>query len=270
MPPTKSMSAGAVPALDDSPRRGIAVTRVLKAYEQIAEQLRDLILGGELAAGDRLPTEAALAQQFGVSRATVRESLRVLAAQSLIRTAKGSGGGSYVTLPSIDHLSEFIRSHFDLLTASDDLSLDDFLEVRMLLEVPAARLAARRRDSSTLERLAAAIPEEPLELTMQEQFVFNKSFHTIVLEACENKLLYVSAQPVFSVLQRALARSNLSTAFHRGINEHHRKIADAIAEGDADRAGDQMRLHLEELHPEYEKAWKRTATTPSSRRAAAR
>jgi DNA-binding FadR family transcriptional regulator len=66
----------------------------------------------------------------------------------------------------------------------------------------------------------------------------------------------VSAQPVFSVLQRALARSNLSTAFHRGINEHHRKIAAAIAEGDADRAGEQMRVHLEELHPEYKRVWK--------------
>jgi DNA-binding FadR family transcriptional regulator len=188
----------------------------------------------------------------------------VLSAQNLIRTAKGSGGGSYVTLPTIDHLSEFIRSHFDLLTASEDVSLDDFLEVRMLLEVPAARLAAARRDTSTLERLEAAVPDEPMKLTTQDQFAFNKSFHTIVLEACDNKLLYVSAQPIFTVLQRALARSNLSSAFHRGVNDHHRKITEAIAAGDADRAGEQMRVHLEELHPEYKKAWKRT---PLGRRA---
>jgi len=168
-----------------------------------------------------------------------------------------------VTLPTVDHLSEFIRSHFDLLTASEDVSLDNFLEVRMMLEVPAARLAAERRDESILERLEAAIPDEPLKLTTQDQFVFNKSFHSIVLEACNNKLLYVSAQPVFSVLQRALARSNLSDAFHRGINAHHRKITDAIAAGDPDRAGEQMRLHLEALHPEYKKVWKRTP--PGSR-----
>jgi DNA-binding FadR family transcriptional regulator len=250
--------AKTVPPPDEQPARGVTVRRVLKAYEQIAEQLRDLILAGELSPGERLPNEATLAKQFGVSRATVRESLRVLTAQNLIRTAKGAGGGSYVTLPTIDHLSEFIRSHFDLLTASEDVSLDDFLEVRMLLEVPAARLAATRRDAETLERLEAAIPDEPLKLTTQDQFVFNKSFHTIVLEACHNKLLYVSAQPIFSVLQRALARSNLSNSFHRGINHHHRKIADAIAAGDPDRAGEQMRVHLEELHPEYKKVWKRT------------
>jgi DNA-binding FadR family transcriptional regulator len=256
MAPTKKAAVESGLVHDDLSPRGVSVTRVLKAYEQIAEQLRDLILSGELSAGERLPTEATLARQFGVSRATVRESLRVLTAQNLIRTAKGAGGGSYVTLPTIDHLSEFIRSHFDLLTASEDVSLDDFLEVRMLLEVPAARLAAARRDPEAIERLEAAIPDEPLKLTTQDQFVYNKSFHSIVLEACHNKLLYVSAQPVFSVLQRALERSNLSNAFHRGINEHHRKIADAIADGDADRAGEQMRVHLEELHPEYKKVWK--------------
>jgi GntR family transcriptional regulator, transcriptional repressor for pyruvate dehydrogenase complex len=258
MATTKRGAKESLQAPDDAPSRGVAVRRVLKAYEQIAEQLRELIVSGQLSPGERLPNEAMLARQFGVSRATVRESLRVLSAQNLIRTAKGAGGGSYVTLPTVDHLSEFILSHFDLLTASEDVSLDDFLEVRMLLEVPAARMAAMRRDASTLERLEATIPDEPLKLTTQDQFVFNKSFHSIVLEACNNKLLYVSAQPIFSVLQRALARSNLSNAFHRGINDHHRKITEAIAAGDPDRAGEQMRLHLEELHPEYQKVWKRT------------
>jgi GntR family transcriptional regulator, transcriptional repressor for pyruvate dehydrogenase complex len=256
-PTSGRAGAGANEGSSEAPG-GVAVRRVLKAYEQIAEQLRDLITSGKLAPGERLPNEASLARQFGVSRATVRESLRVLTAQNLIRTAKGSGGGSYVTLPTVDHLSEFLRNNFDLLTASKDVSLDDFLEVRMLLEVPAARLAAERRVPSVLERLHAAIPEEPLKLTTQDQFVFNKSFHTIVLEAADNKLLYVAAQPIFSILQRALARSNLSAAFHRSINEFHRRITEAIEQGDAGRAEEQMRLHLEQLHPEYQKVWRRT------------
>ena len=71
----------------------------------------------------------------------------------------------------------------------------------------------------------------------------------------------VSAQPIFSILQRALARSNLSTAFHRSINEYHRRITVAIGAGDADDAGEQMRRHLEQLHPEYQRVWRRTART---------
>src|SRR5262249_20886659 len=91
----------------ERPTGAMSVRRVRKAYEQVADQLRDLILAGELSRGERLPNENMLAREFGVSRATVREALRLLAAQNLIRTAKGAGGGSYVTLPSVDHISEF-------------------------------------------------------------------------------------------------------------------------------------------------------------------
>jgi DNA-binding FadR family transcriptional regulator len=235
--------------------RGVHFQRVLKAYEQIAEQLRELIATGQLAPGERLPNEATLAQQFGVSRATVRESLRVLSAQNLVRTAKGSGGGSYVTLPSIDHISEFLSSNFNLMTASQDVSLENLLEARMLLEVPAARLAAERRSDESVLRLEAAIPEELLTLGINDQFALNKNFHSTVLAACGNKLLYVSAQPIFSVLQRALQRSSLSNAFHREIHQSHRRIAAAISARDPDTAEREMREHLEHLRPEYERTW---------------
>jgi DNA-binding FadR family transcriptional regulator len=236
--------------------RDVSVRRVLKAYEQIADQLRELITTRQLLPGERLPNEATLARQFGVSRATVRESLRVLAAQNLVRTAKGSGGGSYVTLPSVDHISEFLRSNFNLMTASQDVSLENLLEARMLLEVPAARLAAERRSEEGLARLQATIPGELLSLNIHDQFAFNKNFHSTVLEECGNKLLYISAQPVFSVLQRALERSNLSAGFHRSIHESHRQIAAAIAAGDPDTAERAMREHLEQLRPEYERTWR--------------
>lgn len=252
------MSSGATrpPASGAPAPKGVSVRRVLKAYEQIADQLRDLITSGTIAPGERLPNEATLARQFGVSRATVRESLRVLSAQNLVRTAKGSGGGSYVTLPTVDHISEFLGSNFNLLTAAQDVSLEDLLEARMLLEVPAARLAAERRSEESLARLRDTVPQELLSLTTQDQFAFNRNFHSTVLEACGNKLLYVSAQPIFSVLQRALQRSNLSTAFHRAIDESHRRITDAIAAGDADTAEREMREHLEHLRPEYERTWR--------------
>lgn len=126
----------------------------------------------------------------------------------------------------------------------------------MLLEVPAARLAAERRSEESLARLEAAVPEELLSLGTHDQFAFNRNFHTTVLEACGNKLLYVSAQPIFSVLQRALQRSNLSTTFHRSIDESHRRITAAIAAGDADVAEREMREHLEHLRPEYERTWR--------------
>jgi DNA-binding FadR family transcriptional regulator len=230
----------------------------VKQYEVVAERLRQRVVLGDLQPGERLPNEAALATDFGVSRATVREALRVLAAQSLIRTSKGAGGGSYVTLPSVDGVSDFVESSITILSDAEDVTLEELLEARELLEVPAARLAAARRSEEELERLRDAIPDEPLRLGTQRQFVYNQDFHLVVIEACRNALLAIAVQPVFAVLQRNLARSKLGARFHRTINEHHRAIAAAIEVGDADTAGDEMYAHLEYLRPYYERAWRRS------------
>jgi GntR family transcriptional repressor for pyruvate dehydrogenase complex len=232
------------------------VRRVRKAYEQVNDQLRELIVSGELAPGERLPNETVLAREFGVSRATVREALRILAAQNLIRTTKGAGGGSYVTLPTVDHISEFLRGNLNLLSESEHVTLEEFLELRELIEVPAARLAATRSSAGDVDRLRDSIPDEPLRMTTQEQFVYNKGFHTVIVEACGNTLLYIAAQPVFTVLQTHLARSSLGQSFHRSINEHHHRILAAIEAGDADAAAEEMRTHLEYLRPAYERAWR--------------
>jgi DNA-binding FadR family transcriptional regulator len=228
----------------------------VKQYERVAERLRDRVVHGELQPGERLPNEAALATDFGVSRATVREALRVLAAQNLIRTSKGAGGGSYVTLPSVDGVSEFVQSSISLLADADDVTLDELLEARELLEVPAARLAAMRHNADELERLRESIPDEPLRLGTQKQFVYNQDFHLAVIEGSRNQLLTIAAAPVFAVLQRNLARSKLGVRFHRTLNEHHRGIVAAIEAGDADQAGYEMYGHLEWLRPYYERAWR--------------
>lgn len=234
------------------------LTPIRKAYEQAADQLRDLITSGRLTPGTRLPSESELARELAVSRATVREALRQLAAQNLVRTSKGAGGGSYVTLPSIDHISEFLASSIGLLSQASNLSLEDFLEVRELIEVPAARMAAERRSASDVDGLHAAIPQQPLVLDTQEQFALNRSFHSRILESSGNVLLYVAAQPVFSILQTNLARSRLGRTFHASINEHHRGIAAAIESGDGAAAAGEMSEHLAFLRPAYEKAWRHT------------
>jgi DNA-binding FadR family transcriptional regulator len=235
---------------------GVAVRRVRKAYEQVADQLRELIMTGELAPGERLPNEALLAREFGVSRATIREALRVLAAQNLLRTAKGAGGGSYVTVPSVRNISDFLRSNINLLTGNRDVTLEELIEARILLEVPAARLAAERRRDEDVERLRASIPPDSPRIEAREEFLHNAEFHTTLIEACGNTLLYIAAQPVFSALQTHLARSQLGRRFHVEIHRHHVRIVAAIEAGDASSAGTEMQSHLEFLVPFYEKAWR--------------
>lgn len=235
---------------------GAGIRRVRKAYEQVADQLRDLIMSGELGRGDRLPNETILARQFGVSRGTVREALRALAAQNLISTAKGAGGGSFVTLPTADHISDFLHANIGLLSESEEVSLQEFLEARAVLEVPAAGLAAQRQREGDIARMRGSIVDDPARRSTEEQFEHNKGFHSAVMSASGNTLLLIAAQPIFSVLQTNLSRSSLDERFHRRIHDDHELIAGAIEVGDSGAAEEEMRKHLEFLHGVYEKIWR--------------
>jgi DNA-binding FadR family transcriptional regulator len=215
-----------------------------------------LVVEGTLHPGSRLPNEEVLAREYGVSRATLREALRSLAAEDLIRTAKGARGGTYVRLPRPERVAGFLHSSITLMADADDVTLDELLEARALLEVPAARLAALRRSDDELVRLREAIPARPLRLRVDEQFAYNQGFHTVLLTACGNTLLSIAAQPVFGVLQRNLARARLGVRFHRTINDQHRTIAAAIEARDDRLAEDEMHAHLEFLRPYYERAWR--------------
>jgi GntR family transcriptional regulator, transcriptional repressor for pyruvate dehydrogenase complex len=232
------------------------VRRVRKAYEQVYDQLRDWIMRGELSRGARLPSEAVLAREFGVSRGTVREALRVLAAQNLIRTAKGAGGGSFVTLPTVENISTFLHANISLLSESDDVTLPEFLEARELLEVFAARQCAARRTQEDIDRLRATIVTDPAELGTSAHYIANKEFHTAVLDGCGNTLVCIAAQPVFSVLQTRLRRERMPDSFARRLDDDHRAILDAIERSDSDAAGEEMRKHIEYLSRIYQDMWR--------------
>jgi GntR family transcriptional repressor for pyruvate dehydrogenase complex len=226
------------------------------AYEQIADRLRELVLTGALHHGARLPTEATLASEFGVSRATMREAIRMLGAQGLVVATKGARGGTYVTPPSLDYASRLLQANVALLAEVDDITLQELLEARRLIEVPAARLAARRRTEDDLARLEDAIPDDAREHGVDERFSVNAGFHTSLMAASGNALLEVAALPIFTVLQTSLARSGLGSRFARRIDADHREITDAIARADEEGAGEAMDAHLTYLQPHYRRVWR--------------
>jgi DNA-binding FadR family transcriptional regulator len=236
---------------------GAPLQRVRKAYEQVYDQLRELIMQGELERGQRLPGEAALAREFGVSRGTVREALRLLAAQNLIRTAKGAGGGSFVTLPTVDHVSEVLQANIRLLNESREVTAEEMLEARELLETFAARMAARRRTQEDLDRLRACIIEDPVELGTERQHRNNTGFHKALLVASGNTLLAIAAQPVFGILQTNMRRREIEQATLAKVNDDHRSILAAVQDGDADAAARRMRKHLAMLRETYVRLWTR-------------
>lgn len=232
-----------------------AIFRIKKAYEQVTDQLREAIIRGDFAIGERLPREIDLAEMLGVSRTTVREALRVLSSESLIRTTKGATGGSFVTKPSLDYISEFMTTQINLLTAIDEVSIAETMEVRELLEIEATRLAAERRTAEQLNHLKHTVPAFPDAGSHEEITALNRSFHLSILEAANNRLMVVSAQPVYAVLQAHSQRHNLSGDDHQEILCDHSKIVDAIEASDSELAAATMREHLVKLRLLTEGTW---------------
>ncbi|GGM83241.1 FadR/GntR family transcriptional regulator [Dactylosporangium sucinum] len=231
--------------------------RVRKAYEQIADQLRDNILRAELRAGERLPRETDLAETFGVSRATVREALRVLASENLIRTSKGATGGSFVMRPTIDYVSEFMTTQINLLTAAEEVSIAETVELRELIEVEATRLGALRRTEEQLARLTETVPGPASGLSHTEVSDLNRAFHLTLLELAHNRLMVISAQPVYAVLEARSERSLLNSREHDDILREHAEILACIRAQDGPGAAEAMREHLVHLRPLSERTWRK-------------
>lgn len=229
----------------------LSIVRVRPAYTQVSDQLRDLIIRGDLKAGTRLPVETELSAMFGVSRSTVREALRTLASQDLVHTKRGVNGGTFVSEPNAENLGAYLEATLGLLTGVDEISIDELLEARSLFEVPAAQLAAQRRSDDQLGQLRQSLAM-PHHVDLEHDFEGHKEFHRLIMEASGNRLLEVITQPIFGVLRTRFLRDQAPRDFWVCVSDDHRRIFDAIEAQDEAVAAEEMRTHLLRLRQTYE------------------
>lgn len=219
------------------------------AYRVIADSIRDDIRSRRLVPGDRLPSEHDLASRFGVSRPTVREAIRELASRHLVQTTRGSAGGTFVVVPNAPDVVDTVSAAVELLAGTDALTVDDMLEARELLEIPAVRLAAIRRSDQQLEAIRECLRR--LDEPTAAQSPTNWTFHAVLVNAANNPLIDLAVGPVFGVLQSRFAPHQASSRHRARVAAEHRSIAESIADRDADAAAEAMRAHLEFLRPLY-------------------
>src|ERR671923_1291167 len=139
---------------------GVSSQPIRGASEQVAVQIQHHIQREELAPGDFLGREDDLAAEFGVSRPTLREALKLLASGNLIRASKGPGGGIFVALSAEDGMSRSLSDSIAMMLETGAATLEELLDVRLLLEVPLAGRAAYRADPALVERLRDAVRAE--------------------------------------------------------------------------------------------------------------
>ncbi len=170
--------------------------------KQIAEKIRESIADGTLKADDQLPTEDKLAQQFGVSRPTIREALKRLAAQSLIRSRRGPAGGTFINRPTREEVSSNLTTATALLVSLGEFELPEVLEARHELEVTCARLAATRNTPTDLDAMAKEIETQRDSALSDVDFCASDvRFHRALADAAHNPILQFVMFAVIEALQ---------------------------------------------------------------------
>lgn len=225
--------------------------RIPKAAEVIADTLRTRIARGELRADDVLPGEADLMRQFGVSRPTLREALRILEAQALITIARGARGGARVQVPN----RRLAARHVALLLQVQGATLADVYEARLLIEPSAARLAAERAAKPAAKALRAIIAEEEQALGDADAFSHAAiRFQERLVEVSGNRtlgLLTDMLRDLVEMQRRAgVARNNTypdRQGVRRKVVDAHRRLTDLIEGGKGHQAETQWRDFLSEV-----------------------
>jgi GntR family transcriptional repressor for pyruvate dehydrogenase complex len=215
------------------------------AYQLLADELREDITSGRLQPGERLPPEPELCVRTGVSRSTVREALRLLASQHLIVTTRGVTGGSFVSHPDAEQLSEALSTGLNLLTKAA-VGFADLLEVRAALEIPAAALAATRRTDAHLAEIRAALFDPDLD-DFDVMLQAHAAFHGAVAKATCNPLYELVTRPLYHVSYGEEVIDSLPDGYWARIDADHRALLAALVDRDAERARTLGRLHLEFL-----------------------
>lgn len=201
-----------------------------------------------LRPGERLGTEAELAEQLGLTRPAVREAVRLLAQANLVRASRGPGGGVFVKHTLEDGLAVTISDSIATMLHSELTSVSELIEVRMLLEVPLAGLAARRGDVDTVSALRAAVHEaEQGHDDAGTQHETDQRFHWTIAKASGNSVACALVAWSHRVLQPALIELIAPALVEAVARAQHREIVDAIAAREPSLAEAAMRDHLRYL-----------------------
>jgi GntR family transcriptional repressor for pyruvate dehydrogenase complex len=221
------------------------------AFRAIADDLAARCADGTLTPGSALPPELELARHYGVSRSTLREALRILSAQGLIVTRRGTQGGSFVTGAASESTGQPDRG-LTLRVTGSPVGVPEIIATRTLFDVPAAKEAARKRTADDLSRLRRTLDVPYEGLVQSDSFELHWKFHD-VLYRIGNPLIAAVAYPL-----ACYAQENCFKYYTKGSAERshadHEEIFAAIAAGDIFETEVSMIRHLERLELVHGKA----------------
>lgn len=222
----------------------------VRLSDRVAAELQRLILTEELRFGERLPTEAELGQLFGVSRTVVREAVRSLVSKGLLEVRQG--GGITVRFPDIEQVSELLT--FSLRSAGGDM-FESIHEVRSLLEVEIAGLAADRRTDSDVALLQTALTKSAEgDRTTEAWARADVELHQAIALATHNPLHAVLLHSMAELLTELRTTASRLADTPSRAHSYHQRIVQAIIDGNRTEARRAMKEHMAEARNTYRTA----------------
>jgi GntR family transcriptional repressor for pyruvate dehydrogenase complex len=204
---------------------------------RISAAIRDAIVEGRLLVDQRLPSEQELAEQFGVSRPTVREALKRLAAQNLIRTQRGATGGAFVNRLSFEEAYGQQITTSTLLLSMNEVDFETACEARFALERACVPLSSHRRNADHLATMRAEIHRQSQPGLTDESFCASDvAFHRALVDGACNPVLSYQLAGAVEAMQPLMNMITFSARSRERIVSLHSAIADAVERRDVEAA----------------------------------
>jgi DNA-binding FadR family transcriptional regulator len=214
------------------------------AAAQIADQIRGAIRSGRLRAGARLPAEHELADEFEVSRGTVREAMKILSASQLVEANRGASGGTFIALPEPDAVAESLGETIELWFQAGNTSAAEVDQARLWIERGCMRVAAENRTEEGLQAIEQALEAGSDPAIDTDLFLaYDLEFHVAISRAAHNAVLELA----MTAIHLARPRTNtllIQVLEHQPVIDQHRVILAAIRAGDPDEAERAFAAHM--------------------------
>jgi GntR family transcriptional repressor for pyruvate dehydrogenase complex len=226
--------------------------------QRAAEAIKNMVIEGELAPGQALPPERELAAMLGISRPSLREAIKALTALNVLQAR--SGGGTFVT--SLD--AAVLAEPLSFILRVDETAITHLFEVRRVLEVSAAGLAASRITDDELARLDAHIREAEHVIDTPRSFVAcDTGIHDTVVEAVHNPLYTQLYQSIAKPSAESRRRTVASAEVRRAAHADHQALVAALRAREPEAAREAMHAHLSTIEEALRRAGARHAGPPN-------
>jgi GntR family transcriptional regulator, transcriptional repressor for pyruvate dehydrogenase complex len=225
----------------------------VRAYQRIVEQIEDALARGDLSPGQRLPSERELVTQFAVSRSTVREALRVLESNGVVRSRPGDPNGPEI----LPYSQGALRKQLVRLARVDKLRLSELIGFRMIIDGAAIQLAARLRTAEQLAEMERTLDamRSAVEASFDEFSEADLAFHDAVAEASRNSLIQICDEAVrgvvLSLISDKISHAPNSRALMHESLQHHAQVVEAIRAGDGNAAARVARQNMYDYYASY-------------------